>query len=52
MSASPKKLRVRPLPKADSIKLTFACQAQLKAKLDRYCDDADSAHAGGTHGRG
>lgn len=36
MSASPKKLRVGPLPKAESIKLTFACPAKLKANLDRY----------------
>lgn len=31
-----KKLRLGPLPKTESIKLTFACQAGLKADLDRY----------------
>ncbi|QTD44141.1 DUF2274 domain-containing protein [Ottowia testudinis] len=31
-----KKLRLGPLPKAESIKLTFACPASLKADLDRY----------------
>ncbi|KGU52591.1 hypothetical protein NY99_18220 [Xanthomonas phaseoli pv. phaseoli] len=31
-----KKLRLGPLPKTESIKLTFMCQAGLKADLDRY----------------
>ena len=31
-----RKLRLGPLPKAESIKLTFACPARLKADLDRY----------------
>jgi len=31
-----KKLRLGPLPKTESIKLTFACPVQLKADLDRY----------------
>lgn len=31
-----KKLRLAPLPKTESIKLTFACPASLKADLDRY----------------
>ncbi|MBH2534052.1 DUF2274 domain-containing protein [Serratia marcescens] len=35
MSVS-KKLRLGPLPKTESIKLTFACPANLKADLDRY----------------
>ncbi len=35
MSAT-RKLRLGPLPKAESIKLTFACPARLKADLDRY----------------
>ncbi len=35
MSAT-KKLRLGPLPKTESIKLTFACPAVLKAGLDRY----------------
>ncbi|MER1967733.1 DUF2274 domain-containing protein [Castellaniella sp. GW247-6E4] len=31
-----RKLRLGPLPKTESIKLTFACPASLKANLDRY----------------
>ncbi|MFH2719518.1 DUF2274 domain-containing protein [Enterobacter hormaechei] len=31
-----KKLRLGPLPKTESIKLTFACPVQLKSDLDRY----------------
>lgn len=31
-----KKLRLGPLPKTESVKLTFACLASLKADLDRY----------------
>jgi len=31
-----KKLRLGPLPKTESIKLTFVCPATLKADLDRY----------------
>ena len=35
MSAT-KKLRLGPLPKTESIKMTFTCPASLKADLDRY----------------
>lgn len=31
-----RKLRLGPLPKNESIKLTFACPASLKTDLDRY----------------
>ncbi|MDP1627298.1 MAG: DUF2274 domain-containing protein [Parvibaculum sp.] len=31
-----KKLRLGPLPKSESVKLTFACPASLKADLDCY----------------
>ncbi|MCZ2115667.1 MAG: DUF2274 domain-containing protein [Anaerolineae bacterium] len=31
-----KKLRLGPLPKTESIKLTFACSTSLKNDLDRY----------------
>lgn len=34
--STPPKLRLGPLPKTESIKLTFACPASLKADLDRY----------------
>jgi len=36
MSAPPKKLRLGPLPDTQTVKLTFACPAQLKVDLDRY----------------
>lgn len=36
MSASPKKLRLGPLPDTQTIKLTFSCAGRLKADLDRY----------------
>ena len=31
-----RKLRLGPLPKIESVKLTFACPATLKADLERY----------------
>lgn len=31
-----KKLRLGPLPKTETVKLTFACPVNLKADLDRY----------------
>lgn len=31
-----RKLRLGPLPRAESIKLTFTCPANIKADLDRY----------------
>lgn len=31
-----KKLRLGPLPKTETVKLTFNCPANLKADLDRY----------------
>ncbi len=31
-----RKLRLGPLPKTESVKLTFTCPASLKAELDRY----------------
>jgi len=34
--STPKKLRLGPLPKLESTKLTFACSVSLKADLDRY----------------
>lgn len=35
MSTS-RKLRLGPLPKTETVKLTFTCTASLKAELDRY----------------
>lgn len=34
--STPRKLRLGPLPKAENIKLTFACPIGLKEDLDRY----------------
>ncbi|HCF3084913.1 DUF2274 domain-containing protein [Pseudomonas aeruginosa] len=34
--STPRKLRLGPLPKTESVKLTFTCPASLKADLDRY----------------
>ena len=31
-----KKLRLGPLPKTESTKITFSCPTSLKAELDRY----------------
>ena len=31
-----RKLRLGPLPKTESVKLTFTCPSDLKAELDRY----------------
>lgn len=36
MNTSTKKLRLGPLPKMESVKVTFACSVGLKADLDRY----------------
>lgn len=33
-----KKLRLGLLPKTESVKLTFACSASLRADLDRYAE--------------
>ena len=38
-----RKLRLGPLPKTESTKLTFACPAGLKADLDRYAAEV-AAH--------
>ena len=36
MSTSANKLRLGPLPRTESVKITFACTAVLKAELERY----------------
>lgn len=36
MNTSPHKLRLGPLPKTESVKLTFTCSVVLKAELERY----------------
>ncbi|MDP3285143.1 MAG: DUF2274 domain-containing protein [Desulfobacterales bacterium] len=36
MMSTTRKLRLGPLPKTESIKLTFMCPTSLKADLDRY----------------
>ncbi len=36
--STPRKLRLGPLPRTESVKLTFICTAGLKAELDRYAE--------------
>lgn len=36
MNTSSKKLRLGPLPKTETVKLTFACPVSLKADLEHY----------------
>lgn len=36
MSVANRKLRLGPLPKTDTVKLTFVCTVVLKAELERY----------------
>jgi len=36
VSASTRKLRLGPLPKTDTVKITFTCTVVLKAELERY----------------
>jgi hypothetical protein len=36
MTTFTRKLRLGPLPKTDSVKLTFTCPVVLKAELERY----------------
>lgn len=38
MSISTSKLRLGPLPKTATVKVTFACTSVLKAELDRYAE--------------
>lgn len=41
-----KKLRLGPLPKTESVKLTFNCPANLKVDLDRYAAVHAQAYGG------
>lgn len=36
MSTATRRLRLGPLPKTDTVKLTFTCTVVLKAELERY----------------
>ena len=36
MSAATRRLRLGPLPKTETVKLTFTCTVVLKAELERY----------------
>jgi hypothetical protein len=36
MSAATRRLRLGPLPKTETVKLTFSCTVVLKAELERY----------------
>lgn len=44
MNTSTKKLRLGPLPKTESTKITFTCSVRLKAELDRYAALHAQAH--------
>ncbi|NYT80249.1 DUF2274 domain-containing protein [Alcaligenaceae bacterium] len=39
-----RKLRLGPLPKTETVKLTFACPASLKAELERYAAQHAQTH--------
>ncbi|EPO6695920.1 TPA: DUF2274 domain-containing protein [Pseudomonas aeruginosa] len=39
-----RKLRLGPLPKTESVKLTFTCPASLKVDLDRYAAMHEQAY--------
>jgi len=43
MTAKPG-LRLGPLPKADSVKLTFLCSSELKSTLERYATLHSQVH--------
>jgi hypothetical protein len=36
MSAATRRLRLGPLPKTETVKITFSCTVVLKAELERY----------------
>ena len=36
MSATTRRLRLGPLPKTETVKITFTCTVVLKAELERY----------------
>ena len=44
MNTPIKKLRLGPLPKTESTKITFTCSVRLKAELDRYATQHVQAH--------
>lgn len=43
MTTKPR-LRLGPLPKTETVKLTFICSAELKATLERYAELHSQAH--------
>jgi hypothetical protein len=46
MNMSTPKLRLGPLPKTESVKVTFVCTAVLKAELERYAAMHAQAYGG------
>jgi hypothetical protein len=44
MSAATRRLRLGPLPKTETIKLTFTCTVVLKAELERYASMHSQAY--------
>ncbi len=44
MSAATRRLRLGPLPKTETVKLTFTCTVVLKAELERYAEMHSQAY--------
>lgn len=44
MSAGPRRLRLGPLPKTETVKITFACTVVLRAELERYAQMHSQAY--------
>jgi hypothetical protein len=44
MSAVTRRLRLGPLPKTETVKLTFVCTVVLKAELERYAEMHSQAY--------
>ena len=44
MSASTRKLRLGPLPKTETVKITFTCTVVLRAELERYAATHSQAY--------
>jgi len=44
MSSPSRRLRLGPLPKTETVKLTFTCTVVLKAELERYAEMHSQAY--------
>jgi hypothetical protein len=45
MSATSRRLRLGPLPKTETVKLTFTCTVVLKTELERYAQMHSQAYS-------